>query len=250
MPAPRVHVLMRPESPTAVVLRNGPSKVWCTIGWDLRTDTFTVGQWCRHKIYVERCDISPDGYWMVYFALDGRWKSETLGAWTAVSIAPYLRAVKLWPAGNTWGGGGAFLAPSDEAARSVHGWTDSRVVLQSALGYPDKLVRDGWERHVKPAKHYAKPVSRGWRLLKFLRKPEQHELHDDRGKVIACPGWAWADVDGPRSRVVWAESGRIFAASLGRGGLTDQRLLFDTCPMTFAPAPAPYDLPTQIVRAD
>jgi len=82
-PPPRLHVLMRPESPTAVVLRHGPSGVLCTIGWNLRPDVFTVGQWCRHKIYVERCDISPDGYWMVYFALDGRWKSETLGAWTA-----------------------------------------------------------------------------------------------------------------------------------------------------------------------
>jgi hypothetical protein len=101
---------MRPESPTAVVLRQGPSKVFCTIGWDLRTDEFTLGQWCRHKIYVDRCDISPDGYWMVYFALNGEWRSETLGAWTAVSIAPYLRAVTLWPAGDTWGVGSAFLA--------------------------------------------------------------------------------------------------------------------------------------------
>lgn len=240
---------MRPESPTAVVLRQGPSKVFCTIGWDLRTDEFTLGQWCRHKIYVDRCDISPDGYWMVYFALNGKWRSETLGAWTAVSIAPYLRAVTLWPAGDTWGVGSAFLAPGGEPERSVNGWTDSRVVLRGGVGYPEKLERDGWRRHIKPAKHYAKPVTRGWRLVKFLRKPEQHELHDDGGQRIACPGWQWAEVDTPRQRVVWAESGKIFAASLARDGLTDRRELFDTGAMTFAPAPAPYDdVPTRIVH--
>ena len=245
-PAPRLHVLMRPESPTAVVLRQGPSKVFCTIGWDLRTDAFTIGQWCRHKIYVERCDLSPDGYWMVYFALDGRWDSEALGAWTAVSIAPYLRAVTLWPQGDTWGGGGAFLAPGAGVGLDDR-WTDSRVVLQSWLGYPEKLARDGWQRGLAPRKHYAKAVTRGWRLLKILRRPPQHELHDDRGRVIACPGWAWADVDAPRKRVVWAEAGKIFAASLARDGLTDQRELFDACPMTFTPIAAPYDVPTRIV---
>jgi hypothetical protein len=239
---------MRPESPTAVVLRQGPSKVFCTIGWDLRTDEFAIGQWCRHKIYVERCDISPDGYWIVYFALNGKWQSETLGAWTAVSIAPYLRAVKLWPAGDTWGGGGAFHTPGDEPERSLNGWTDSRVVLRSALGHSDKLERDGWQRHIKPRKHYAKPVTHGWRLLKFLRKPVQHELRYDGGQIISRPGWQWADVDTPRERVVWAESGKIFAASLARDGLTDQRELFDAGPMTFTPAPAPYDMPTTIVN--
>lgn len=246
-PPPRLHVLMRPESPTAVVLRQGPTDVFCTIGWDLRTDGLAVGQWCRHKIYVERCDISPDGYWMVYFALNGRWRSETLGAWTAVSIAPYLRAVTLWPAGDTWGGGGAFYATGAGPERSVVGWTDERVVLTSGLAYPDKLVRDGWQRQITPSKHYAKPVTRGWRLLKFLRKPQQHELRHDDGRVIACPGWEWADVDAPRARVVWAEAGTLFASSLGRDGLTEPRALLDTTPMVFTPAPAPYETPTVIV---
>jgi hypothetical protein len=239
---------MRPESPTAVVLRQGPSKVFCAIGWDLRTDEFAIGQWCRHKIYVERCDISPDGYWMVYFALDGRWRSEARGAWTAVSIAPYLRAVTLWPAGDTWGGGGSFHAPGEAPERSMNGWTDSRVVLRTALGYPAKLERDGWQRHLEPTRHYAKPVTRGWRLLKFLGTPEQHELRHDDGQTIAGPGWQWADVDAPRTRVVWAESGKIVAASLARDGLIDQRELFDAGPMTFTPTRAPYDVPTTIVN--
>lgn len=240
---------MRPESPTAVILRQGPSTTFCSIGWDLRTDELRVGQWVKHKLYVERCDLSPDGYWLVYFALDGAWQSEAQGAWTAVSIAPYLRAVTLWPQGHTWGGGGAFFAPGGDAQASFTGWTDPRVVLRSALGYPDKLVRDGWVRRVQPDKHFAKPAMRRWELRKYLRKPVEHALHHDDGDVIECPTWEWADVDAPRQRVVWAEAGTIFAASLGREGLTGQRALLDTNPMTFEAIVAPYDQPTKIVGA-
>ena len=99
---------MRPESSTAVVLRRGGSKVFCVIGWDLTTDRFQVGQWCKHKIYPHRCDISSDGRYLVYFALNGRWQSQTRGSFTAISRAPYLKALYLWPQGDTWGGGGLF----------------------------------------------------------------------------------------------------------------------------------------------
>ena len=99
---------MRPESDTAVVFRRGPSRVFCSIGWNLARDEFKVGQWCKHTIYPERADVSTDGRWLLYFALNGRWKSETRGRWTALSRAPYLKAVKLWPKGDTWDGGGTF----------------------------------------------------------------------------------------------------------------------------------------------
>lgn len=40
---PRLHVLFAYEAPTAVVFRRGPSDVYCTVGWDRRDDSFTVG---------------------------------------------------------------------------------------------------------------------------------------------------------------------------------------------------------------
>ncbi len=45
MPAkfpPRLHVLFARDTSGAVILRRGPSKTVCSIGWDRRTDTFTA----------------------------------------------------------------------------------------------------------------------------------------------------------------------------------------------------------------
>jgi hypothetical protein len=56
------------------------------------------------------------------------------------------------------------------------------------------------------------------------------------------------DVHWGDRREVWAEAGKIFAASLARDGLTGQRELFDAGPMVFTPEPAPYDTPTTIVK--
>jgi hypothetical protein len=75
------------------------------IHWDLATDTITPGQWLAGRIYNERCDLSPDGKLLVYFA--GKFKTK-LGTFTAVSRPPYFTALALWPDGSTWGGGGFF----------------------------------------------------------------------------------------------------------------------------------------------
>src|SRR5437762_11282439 len=107
---PRIHVLLSRDGHTGVVIRRGPSKRVCTIGWDRRQDTFVLGQWLRGRIYERRCDVSPDGNYMIYFAMNALWDSEAKGAWTAVSRAPYLKAIALWPKGDCWNGGGLFIS--------------------------------------------------------------------------------------------------------------------------------------------
>jgi hypothetical protein len=75
MPAkfpPRLHVLLARDTPYAVILPRGPSKTTCSIGWDRRNDTFTIGQWLRGRIYERRSDLSPDGKHLIYFAMNGR----------------------------------------------------------------------------------------------------------------------------------------------------------------------------------
>src|SRR3954469_17262682 len=101
----RLHVLLAADAPTAVVIRRGPSQSVCTVLWDRKTDEFTLGQWMRGRIYERRCDLSPDGRHLVYFAMNGRWDAETKGAWTGVSRAPYLKAITLLAKGDCWNGG-------------------------------------------------------------------------------------------------------------------------------------------------
>ncbi|MBL8618068.1 MAG: hypothetical protein JNM72_20820 [Deltaproteobacteria bacterium] len=79
-PPARVQVLLARDAPLGVVLRRGPSHKVCTLGWDRRDDSFTLGQWYHGRIYTEQCDISPDGLYWIYFALNGKRHEATLGA--------------------------------------------------------------------------------------------------------------------------------------------------------------------------
>lgn len=106
----RLHLVVAAEAPLAVVFRRGPSRQVCTFLWNIKKDTFTIGQWLKGRIYERRSDLSPDGKYLLYFAMNGRWDSETKGSWTAVSRAPYLKAISLYKKGGCWEGGGLFLS--------------------------------------------------------------------------------------------------------------------------------------------
>jgi hypothetical protein len=217
---PRLAVLWRLGAPNAVVLRQGPSKVFCSIGWQLAKDKLTVGQWVKHKLYPERCDISADGKSWIYFALNGDWKGETMGAWTGLAKVPYMKCVKMWPLGNTWGGGG-MLDDNDERVGAT------RV---------DRLVRNGW---FKTRDGFTKPCFRGWTLVKHLERTfsEAHELVAVDGRVEEHYDWQWADYDEPRDRVVFASGGCIYSLPSLRH---KPKLLFDANGMTFEAIAAPY----------
>ncbi len=156
----RIHVLMARESRDAVVIRRGPSKSVATIGWDRANDTFTLGQWLRGRIYERRSDISPDGRYFLYFAMNGKWHAESKGSWTALSRAPYLKAVGFWPKGDCWNGGGLFMSKKEYWLNAPCGIREERIPtsLTRRETYPfdcyfggecpgvyyHQLMRDGW----------------------------------------------------------------------------------------------------------
>jgi hypothetical protein len=68
---------------------------------------------------------------------------------------------------------------------------------------------------------------------------DEHELvHPASGKRVACPQWEWADLEG--NRLVWAESGKLFAGRIRDEGMADEAQLFDFNAMSFEPVEAPY----------
>jgi hypothetical protein len=114
----RLWALLARDAPRAVVIRRGPSKQVALVAWDTGTDRFETGQWFRGRIYERRCDLSPSGERLVYFAAN--WKAPWQ-SWTAVSRPPWLTALALWPNGTAWGGGGLFETESRLALN--HGGT-------------------------------------------------------------------------------------------------------------------------------
>jgi hypothetical protein len=101
----RLYALIARVRRVGVVFRRGPSNQVRLIRWTLNNDRFQPGQWLKARVYPLRCDLSPDGELLCYFAANYRAPYAT---WTAVSRPPYFTALALWPKGDAWGGGGLF----------------------------------------------------------------------------------------------------------------------------------------------
>lgn len=268
----RLHALLASEEPVGVVFRRGPSKSVATYLWDREQDTFTLGQWLKGRIYERRSDLSPDGKYLIYFAMNGHWDEEAKGAWTAISRAPYLKALALYPKGDCWHGGGlwttdrdywlndgfghAMLHESDEVTRDEIYHPGANYGGECPGVYYPRLIRDGWmptesmqadERHSRDV--FDKSLDDGWTLRKIahgqLNPPDrkgcywdEHLLVDPSGTPHACDDWEWAEQDG--DRVVWAGGGKLFAARMSAGGLIEERELYNFNDAEFEAIEAPY----------
>ncbi len=268
--APRLHVIFARADNTAVVFRRGPSKRVATFLWDRAKDSFAIGQWLKGRIYERRADLSPDGRHMIYFAYNGK------RSWTAVSEAPYLKALDFYAKGDCWEGGGLFLT-------SCSYWLNDRYFREkdtrrhesglvcdlkgrpaqhfgsecTGVYYP-RLMRDGWRLMERTEEGrwnrqtiFEKPLAKGWTLRKIAHEQvdappgkgcywDEHELrHEKSLNLIACPDWEWADFD--RGHVVWAEAGKLYRSALFAGEGVRPTLLHDFTPYAFEPIEAPYD---------
>ena len=273
----RVHPILARKANTAVIIRRGPSKSVCTMLWDRTRDEFKLGQWLRGRIYERRCDLSPDGRHFIYFAMNGKWDGPVKGSWTAISRAPYLKALALWPWGDCWNGGGLFL--SDGRFWRNAGYHDDvmdtvgrlRKKLLEEPGYPFdesyggecpgvyylRIKRDGWKllRFESPSANdrvdvFEKTLPSGWILEKSAHISINHPVgsgcyydthrlfHPESGTILDHPEWEWADLD--RKRLVWVTKGVLYAAKIHGKGLGDMKVLHDFNDMAFEAISAPY----------
>jgi hypothetical protein len=205
-PPPRLHVILASKAPVGIVIRRGPSKQYCTLLWNRKTDTFTLGQWLKGRIYEHRSDLSPDGKHFLYFAMNARPSRKGPMCWTAISRAPYLRAIALYGDEETWLGGGLFrdnknyyvnggpffhtLREAKEVAMEKpdpkgpevsleEAMQDAKYPMTGNLGvYCYRLERDGWSLATKEAKsHYVfeKTFERNWMLRSLVRQGRSKE---------------------------------------------------------------------------
>lgn len=268
---PRLHVLLARESPLGVVLRRGPSKRVCTLLWDRKTDAFRLGQWLHGRIYERRSDLSPDGKQLIYFAMDGHWDGEAKGSWTAISRAPYLKALTLLAKGDGWHGGGLFtgngrywlndghghgvLRESSQVCRDLEFQPETYFGGECPGVYYVRLLRDGWTLtrreklgRGKSVSVFEKPTPGGWTLRKLAHEEvgappgkgcywDEHQLVGP-DRTVDGPDWEWADVD--RHRLVWAAGGTLLAGRLKKDGIAEQVVLHDFHGMSFEAIAAPY----------
>ncbi len=128
----RLYVILARNAQRAVVFRRGPSKRVQLLLWHTDKDKFEEGQWFKGRIYERRCDLSPSGTLLVYFAAN--YKTPYF-SWTAVSKPPFLAALALWPKGDCWGGGGLF--ENDRKIRLNHG--PHEMILADGFAVPSRM---------------------------------------------------------------------------------------------------------------
>jgi hypothetical protein len=270
---PRIHVLLAIDAPVGLIIRRGPSKQVATMLWDRQRDRFELGQWFKGRIYERRSDLSPDGKYLIYFAMNGQWQSESKGSWTAISQAPYLKAIAFLPKGDGWHGGGLWTGKATYWLNDGYGHTighDTSIVRRDKdytptadyggeclSVYYHRLLRDGWRLvdRIEVAKWnhediFEKTLEKGWILRKIahagVNTPEgkgcywdEHALVNAKtGAIVSYPDWEWADRDG--KRLVWAAAGKLYAGRIESLGLTQIRELFDFNGMQFERKAAPY----------
>lgn len=267
--APRLHVLIARNADYAVVIRRGPSKHVCTVGWDMKTNEFTLGQWLKGRIYERRCDLSPDGNYMVYFAMNGHWESEAKGSYTAISRTPYLKAIGLWPKGDCWHGGGVFVSNTCYWLNDPYGVSEvlkKPIELRrvkkcpfrhkyggecSGLYYP-RLMRDGWTLNGQADEItvFEKPLLDHWILKKTAHATVEHPVGKDcyfdehelintlTDATLTLPHWEWADTK--NQKLYWAEHGKLYTGLLDQHGFRSVNELYDLNDMRFEAIEAPY----------
>lgn len=223
-PVVRLHLFFARDTDRAVILRQGPTRQFRMILWHRDTDTFEDGQWVRRQVYVERCSISPDGAHFIYFMLDGRWQSPGKGSYTAISKPPYWTALALFPLGDTWSGGGAFID-------ATHYYADGEADIVGRAEGITRVLRG------KPAKG----CTTGLRLASGGAAPLDREA---TRRILAAPlptdPWAIHDrlriPDGKELDRYDTQGGRLYR----RRGM-ELELIRDFTDMEFAPIRAPYD---------
>jgi hypothetical protein len=190
----RLYVLLARNAHIGVIFRRGPSNQVLLIKWNLDGDTFEYGQWLKARIYERRCDLSPDGDMLLYFAASWRGPYQS---WTAIGRPPYLTALALWPKGNAWGGGGHFVSRSRIMLNhrewemaiapgfSIPKWLTVEPFGERSGGGEDdpiwsaRLQRDGWKLTTYPdkTKHTMFNAKVGWEFDPPITWQKAHPLN-------------------------------------------------------------------------
>jgi hypothetical protein len=253
IPVPcRLNFFLARSVPTAVILRRGPYRWVRMIKWNTDIDTFELGQWFDGRVYESKCDISPDGSLFVFFAAQYNSRSRANPeygysgfAWTAVSKPPWYYPLALWPAHDTYQGGGYFkdsqtliLNESSDKPHPDYPPNGLQVlplhkVAQAGSG---SALDGGW---IRIANKWKKPHPHLLHILnKFSNGSKSYFLSSKLDNaLIPLDRVTWADWD-RRGRLVLAKEGKLFWGQIATPNVILHPIM-DFNPLKPEPLPLP-----------
>jgi hypothetical protein len=154
----RIHLLVAQDAPVVVVLRRKPTRTFHVLRWNTRTDAIEPGSWFRGRLYEKRCDVSPDGAWMIYFAAG----SDSGSTWTGLAHPPWLKAIA-WHAGTgAWLGGGYWRDARTLCVTAYPGWAAPDLQHGAQAKLPFSVERHDWRRDAGDLEVLTHRFDRDW----------------------------------------------------------------------------------------
>ena len=261
---PRIYCLPATEAPVVAVFRRGPSS-WTHVGrWDLRERRYEPGAWLRGMIYPRRCDLTPDGRFLCYFALKATATWKHGDSYMAVSKLPWLTALYALAAYGTWTRGYCFTEKKEgedliranlpipyglRMAPEVQFATERRLGWVESEDSPPRDPRDMWDERRHARLHKRQPggdhllcVERrewvgGYGVDQAFEMPVGYWLEKD-GDIELLDQLQWADWDRDGNLLVATRSGKLEIWKLG-GDRTEILFEEDLSPLEPNPVPAP-----------
>ena len=234
-----ISALFARDTNKAVIFRRGPSEWTQQILWDTKTDTFDYGQWIKGGLKVDKCDLSPSGTYLMYFAQKYNASDPAYTTFTAISKPPTFTAITLWPLGDSWHGGGLFITdtqialdhPADKReADPRHPNTLFTLVEPAKMSWVEeqRMLRDGWkvlqtDKDTQIMEYDA--LEHGYKLIRKSNYPACSDNRQCRDKYTfslmdtktgnkqPLDNVSWADFD-QRGRLILALYGALLAADL------------------------------------
>ena len=263
-PDPRIFGIPASDAPVVAIVRRGPSD-WCHMGrWDLSNDTYHPGAWFRGVIYPQKCDLSPDGRFLLYSAMKvgSDWAAGEI--YEAIARLPWLSALAAWNSGTTYTRGMHFVAraedgdvgapdvgdvagcpyglrltrPDQFAVERRRGWNESWSTGPRESGGPWDEQRRVEMVKGHPALDLALHVDGRYAAFRTGKPSDGAPAYwissgDDR-EVLTDVQWADWDVSG--RLLVATSGGRLEARSVTGGATAD---VADLGPLSPQPEPAP-----------
>ena len=208
-PPPRLFGISATAADLVAVLRRGPSD-WTHVGlWDVASPRFHSGSWLRATVYPQRCDVSPDGRYLCYFALNGGAQWNAGDTYIAVSRLPWVTALAAWRTEGTYTRGAYFVDdPTDWEMGQPDEGDAGRLRQRYGLVYPSGPVTFAVERR------------RGWTETPDSPRRADSDTWDERRVEAVRVGRPRPSQPGRRGRgdTAWLVAGGGYAAHRAMDG--------------------------------
>ena len=261
---PRIYCITATEAPIVAVFRRGPTN-WSHVGqWDVARLRYEPGAWLDGRIFPRRCDVSPDGRFLSYFAHKPSARWDLGETYVAVSKLPWLRALCTFATCGTWTRGYFFTkdasAPSREVSDlpipyrlqsipAVQFATERRRGWEEAPDSPPRDPRDAWDERRNARMQKRQPFGHRILCVESAGQPggafgagqavdglrARYSLEAD-GQLTLLDDLQWADWDRDGRLLVATRTGKLQARHFDSGS---EQVVFEENLALLDPRPIP-----------